>query len=56
MLVIKALWIITTTPLNGLASLKREDKQKQIDQWALNYQAFGAPVVLLKNDGRASMA
>jgi len=27
--------------------ISREDKQKQIDQWALNYQAFGAPVVLL---------
>ena len=27
--------------------ISQEDKQKQIDQWALNYQAFGAPVVLL---------
>ncbi len=27
--------------------IKREDKQKQIDQWALNYQAFNAPVILL---------
>jgi|TARA_B110000977_G_scaffold64911_1_gene88342 nitroreductase len=27
--------------------ISREDKQKKIDQWALNYQAFGAPIVLL---------
>ena len=27
--------------------ITREDKQKQLDQWALNYQAFGAPVILL---------
>ena len=27
--------------------ISREDKQKQLDQWALNYQAFGAPVMLL---------
>jgi nitroreductase len=27
--------------------ISREDKQKQLDQWALNYQAFGAPVILL---------
>ena len=27
--------------------IKREDKQRQLDQWALNYQAFKAPVILL---------
>ncbi|MDB9939027.1 nitroreductase family protein, partial [Candidatus Thioglobus sp.] len=27
--------------------IKREDKQRQLDQWALNYQAFNAPVILL---------
>ena len=27
--------------------IKREDRQKHLDQWALNYQAFGAPVILL---------
>ncbi|MEA1915688.1 MAG: nitroreductase [Campylobacterota bacterium] len=26
--------------------IKREDKQKQYDQWAMNYKAFEAPVVL----------
>ena len=33
--------------LYSTLKIKREDKQKQLDQWALNYQAFGAPVVLL---------
>jgi nitroreductase len=27
--------------------IKREDKQQKLDQWALNYQAFNAPVILL---------
>lgn len=27
-------------------NISREDRQKQLDQWAANYQAFGAPVVL----------
>jgi len=27
--------------------IKREDKQRQIDQWAANYRAFDAPVLLL---------
>jgi nitroreductase len=27
--------------------ITREDKQRQLDQWALNYQAFNAPVILL---------
>lgn len=27
--------------------IKREDKQRQIDQWAANYRAFDAPVMLL---------
>jgi len=27
--------------------IKREDKQKQLDQWAGNYRAFDAPVMLL---------
>lgn len=27
-------------------SIGREDKQKQLDQWAANYRAFDAPVVL----------
>lgn len=26
--------------------IKRQDKQKRLDQWAKNYNAFGAPVVL----------
>jgi len=33
--------------LYSTLKIKREDKQKQIDQWALNYQAFNAPVILL---------
>ncbi len=28
-------------------SITREDKQKQLDQWAANYRAFDAPVMLL---------
>lgn len=28
-------------------NIKREDKQKQLDQWAANYRAFDAPVMLL---------
>ena len=27
--------------------IKREDKQKQLDQWAKNYRSFDAPVMLL---------
>jgi len=27
--------------------IKREDKQRQMDQWAANYRAFDAPVMLL---------
>ena len=27
--------------------IKREDKQRQLDQWAANYRAFDAPVMLL---------
>lgn len=27
--------------------ITRDDKQKQLDQWALNYRAFDAPVMLL---------
>lgn len=27
-------------------NISREEKQKQLDQWAKNYQAFGAPVAL----------
>ena len=27
--------------------IKREDKERQIDQWAANYRAFDAPVMLL---------
>lgn len=27
--------------------IKREDKQRQIDQWAANYRAFDAPIMLL---------
>ncbi|HJP12353.1 MAG TPA: nitroreductase family protein [Gammaproteobacteria bacterium] len=27
--------------------IERDDRQKQLDQWALNYQAFGAPAILL---------
>ncbi len=33
--------------LYSTLEIKREDKQRQIDQWALNYQAFNAPVILL---------
>ena len=28
-------------------SITREDKQRQLDQWAANYRAFDAPVMLL---------
>ena len=33
--------------LYSTLDIKREDKEKQINQWALNYQAFNAPVILL---------
>ena len=33
--------------LYSILEIKREDKQKQLDQWASNYQAFNAPVILL---------
>ena len=28
-------------------NIKRSDKQRRLDQWAANYRAFGAPVLLL---------
>ena len=28
-------------------NIKREDKEKQLNQWVENYKAFGAPVMLL---------
>ncbi len=28
-------------------NISRDDKQKQIDQWAQNYQSFGAPMLLI---------
>lgn len=31
----------------GTLGIKREDKQRQQDQWAANYRAFDAPVMLL---------
>lgn len=31
----------------GTLDIKREDKQRQQDQWAANYRAFDAPVMLL---------
>jgi len=33
--------------LYSTLEITREDKQRQLDQWALNYQAFNAPVILL---------
>ena len=33
--------------LYSTLDIKREDKEKQINQWALNYQAFNAPVIML---------
>ena len=33
--------------LYSTLEIEREDKERQIDQWALNYQAFNAPVILL---------
>lgn len=33
--------------LYSTLEINREDKKKQLDQWALNYHAFNAPVVLL---------
>ena len=33
--------------LYSTLNISREDKERQIDQWALNYQAFNAPVILL---------
>lgn len=30
----------------GTLNISREDKQRQLDQWAANYRAFDAPVVL----------
>lgn len=32
--------------LYSAVGIKREDKQRRIDQWIENYRAFGAPVVL----------
>ena len=33
--------------LYSTLEIEREDKERQINQWALNYQAFNAPVILL---------
>ncbi|ALE01654.1 nitroreductase [Candidatus Pseudothioglobus singularis] len=33
--------------LYSTLNISREDKERQLDQWALNYQAFNAPVILL---------
>ena len=33
--------------LYSTLNISREDREKQLDQWALNYQAFNAPVILL---------
>ena len=33
--------------LYGALKIGREDKQRQMDQWAANYRAFDAPVMLL---------
>ena len=33
--------------LYSALNISREDKDRQLDQWALNYQAFNAPVILL---------
>ena len=33
--------------LYSTLNISREDKKRQLDQWALNYQAFNAPVILL---------
>lgn len=33
--------------LYSTLDIKREDKQRQLDQWAANYRAFDAPVMLL---------
>ena len=33
--------------LYSTLEITREDKQKKLDQWASNYQAFNAPVILL---------
>lgn len=32
--------------LYGALGIERDDKEKRLKQWALNYSAFGAPVVL----------
>ena len=33
--------------LYSTLNISREDKERQLDQWALNYHAFNAPVILL---------
>ena len=33
--------------LYSTLNISREDKDRKLDQWALNYQAFNAPVILL---------
>lgn len=33
--------------LYATLGIKRENKQRQLDQWAANYRSFGAPVMLL---------
>jgi nitroreductase len=38
--------IATGAQMYSILNITREDKQKQTEQWAKNYQAFGAPVVL----------
>lgn len=43
----KARRVETGTKLYQALDIKREDKQKRLDQWAANYRAFDAPVMLL---------
>jgi nitroreductase len=33
--------------LYSTLNISREDRERQLDQWALNYQAFNAPIILL---------
>lgn len=37
----------TGVKLYEALDIKREDKQKRLDQWAANYRAFDAPVMML---------
>ncbi|MDX1352569.1 MAG: nitroreductase [Thiomicrorhabdus sp.] len=43
----KARRIETGTRLYAALDIKREDKEKRLAQWEANYNAFGAPVMLL---------